>query len=78
MGMGLRLRRKVISKSKTGASNDDVKGGGGMTTINLDKRREVISSPVNVQISTKQMFVKSREMEKEVAIEPRKKAPIKE
>jgi hypothetical protein len=74
--MGLRM--KVISKSPTGASNDNIKGEGGTVEINLDKRREVISSPVNVQISTKQMFVKSREMEKEVAIEPRKKAPIKE
>jgi hypothetical protein len=75
--LGLGLRRKVISKSLTGASNDDVKGEGGMTMINLDERREVISSPVNVQISVERGFVKSSKMRKEAAIEPREKAPIK-
>jgi hypothetical protein len=71
------LRRKVISKSPTGASNDDVKSEGGMTKINLGKRREVISSPMNVQISAERVFVKSSETGKEAAIEPREKALIK-
>ncbi len=75
--LGMGLRRKVISKSPTGASNDNIKGKGGMTTINLDKRREVISSPVNVQVSAEQVFMKSSKMGKEAAIEPREKAPIK-
>jgi hypothetical protein len=75
--LGMGLRSKVISKSPTGASNEDIMGKGGMTTINLDKKREVISSPVNVQISAEQVFVKLRMMRKEVAIEPREKAPIK-
>jgi hypothetical protein len=75
--LGIRLRWKVISKSLTGASNDDVKSEGGLTTINLDKRCEVISSPVNVQISKEQVFVKLSKMGKEVAIEPRVKVPIK-
>ncbi len=35
--LGMGLRSKVISKSPTGASNDDIKAKGGMTTINLDK-----------------------------------------
>jgi hypothetical protein len=48
-----------------------------MTTINLDKRCEVISSPVNVQISVERVFVKSREMGREAVIEPREKLPIK-
>jgi hypothetical protein len=75
--LGMGLRRKVISKSSTGASNDIIKGEGGMMTINLDKRREVISSPVNVQISAEQVFVKLSKMGKEGAIEPRENAPIK-
>jgi hypothetical protein len=74
---GMRLRRKVISKSLAGVSNDNIKGEGGMTAINLDKRREVASSSVNVQISVKRVFVKSSKMGKEAAIEPREKAPIK-
>jgi hypothetical protein len=71
--LGMGLRRKIFFKSPTGASNDDIKGEGGMTTINLDKRCEVISSPMNVQISTERVFVKLREMGKEAAIEPREK-----
>ncbi len=75
--LGMGLRRKVISKSPTRANNNNIKGEGGMTTINLDKRREVISSPMNVQISAEQVFVKSSEMGKEAPIEPREKAPIR-